>query len=412
MRGECVRVYRGKRGDVVRIRYVDASGKLVNETLGRTADGWTKKRARAVLEERRTDVRREGLRKPADVTFEQAANRWLERVGELKNHKRTTRADYAAVVRNHFVPHFGRRKIGTITTEDVDDYLVAKRSGSEALGARTLNLHVSRLGAILEMAVKDGLIRVNPVRGATRPKVPRSRWTVLSPVEVTAVLNAFDAMIAESTGEDRAWAETAKAMVVTMVFGWLRRGELLGLRWRDVELAHPNSPRLHVRQTFVRGHESAPKTDDGSRSIALARPLADELFRHLQRTNYGSPDDYVFCHPSKGTPVPSGCFKPLVTEALRRAGLERPMREYHDWRHTGITNAAASGMPPIEIMAMAGHADFKTTERYIDLAGVVFSSSVDLLSARFGEQSPKSGYKLHSDEGESGSASQIQENAA
>jgi integrase len=50
------------------------------------------------------------------------------------------------------------------------------------------------------------------------------------------------------------------------------------------------------------------------------------------------------------------------------------MREYHDWRHTGITNAAAAGLDPLAIMTMAGHADFKTTQRYIDLAGVVFGA--------------------------------------
>lgn len=80
----------------------------------------------------------------------------------------------------------------------------------------------------------------------------------------------------------------------------------------------------------------------------------------------------------------------------------------HDW-HTGITNAAAAGMPPIEIMAMAGHADFKTTERYIDLAGVVFSTSVELLSARFGAGSdPKSGSRVPLSERESGSGSRVE----
>jgi integrase len=395
MRGECVRLYRGKRGDVLRIRYQDASGALVNETLGAVADGWTRKRALAALEERRTDVRRDHLVKPAAETFAQVAEHWLATIPEIKNHRRTTRADYAAMVRNHLLPHFDKRNVAAITSADIDAYVVAKRSGKPPLAARTLNLHISRLHAIFELARKEGLIRVNPVADATRPKVPKSRWTILSPVEVMSVLKGFDAMIVDASDEtERAWSETAKAMVVTMVFAWLRRGELLGLRWRDVELAHPNGPRLHVRQTLVRGHESQPKTDDGSRSIALATPVAEELFRHLQRSHYASPDDFVFCHPTKGTPVPSGYFKPLVVEALRRAGVERSMREYHDWRHTGITNAAASGMPPIEIMAMAGHADFKTTERYIDLAGVVFSSSVELLSSRFGTMVPNSGSKV------------------
>lgn len=75
-------------------------------------------------------------------------------------------------------------------------------------------------------------------------------------------------------------------MVVTMLYAWLRRGELLGLRWRDVELGHPEGPRLHVRETWVRGHRSDPKTDEGSRTIALDAPLADALFEHMARSAY------------------------------------------------------------------------------------------------------------------------------
>jgi hypothetical protein len=87
------------------------------------------------------------------------------------------------------------------------------------------------------------------------------------------------------------------------------------------------------------------------------------------------------------------------------------MREYHDWRHTGVTNAAASGMPPIEIMAMAGHADFKTTQRYIDLADVVVNSSVEWMSERFGRTAPKSGSKVRDGEDVLGSTSRTEAEA-
>jgi hypothetical protein len=91
-------------------------------------------------------------------------------------------------------------------------------------------------------------------------------------------------------------------------------------------------------------------------------------------------DELVFCHPEKGTPVPSGYFGPLVCEALRRGAIDRPMREFHDWRHTGITNAAGAGMEPMAIMKMVGHANFSTTQRCISLAGVTFGGQVAKLS--------------------------------
>jgi hypothetical protein len=74
------------------------------------------------------------------------------------------------------------------------------------------------------------------------------------------------------------------------------------------------------------------------------------------------------------------------------------MREYHDWRHTGITNAAAAGMSPLSIMRMAGHSDFKTKQRYIDLAGVVFGDDVRRLSDWYGSSGTNNRYQVEADD--------------
>src|SRR4051794_4345054 len=117
------------------------------------------------------------------------------------------------------------------------------------------------------------------VSDAERPRVPKSRWTILSPVQIGAVMRALDELIDETAADvERAWRPTAKAMTGTMQDAWLRPGEVLGLRWRDVELSHPDGPRLHVRETFVRGHRGEPKNDDGNRTVALDEPLAEGLW--------------------------------------------------------------------------------------------------------------------------------------
>jgi integrase len=131
----------------------------------------------------------------------------------------------------------------------------------------------------------------------------------------------------------------------------------------------------------VRGYKGDPKTDDRARTIAIDGPLAEELGQHRRRSHFAGEDERVFCHPAKGTAIAGGYFAPIMKVALARAGVEEPMREFHDWRHTGITNAAAAGMSPLAIMRMAGHSDFKTTQRYIDLAGVVFGDEIRRLSA-------------------------------
>jgi hypothetical protein len=80
------------------------------------------------------------------------------------------------------------------------------------------------------------------------------------------------------------------------------------------------------------------------------------------------------------------------------------MREYHDWRHTGITNAAAAGMQPLAIMRAAGHTNFKTTQKYIDLAGVIFSDEAAKLSAWYGRSEVRSEVEAGEAETRSGSA--------
>ena len=407
--GACVLRYDGKRGTTWSIKYVDASGRQTRELLGPASEGWTKRKAEAALRARLTDVEREGYRKPSPVTFETCAREWLDTYPDAREHRRTTRADYRAMVEHHLIPWFGRMRLSEVTTADVDGYVAWKRRGKEPLSPRTLGGHLTRLHSIFDAARRQGLVQANPVSDAERPRVPRSRWTILSPVEIAAVMRALAELAEEAEDEtERAWRRTAKAMAVTMQYAWLRRGELLGLRWRDIDLSHPDGPRLHVRSTWVRGHDGDPKTDEGTRTFGIDGPLAEELWQHRRRTPFAGDDEHVFCNPTTGTPVHGGNFAAIMREALDRAGVEAPMREYHDWRHTGITNAAAAGMSPLAIMRMAGHADFKTTQRYIDLAGVVFGDEVRRLSDWYGAAGTKFWYEVGADEPQTRTGSGIE----
>jgi integrase len=162
----------------------------------------------------------------------------------------------------------------------------------------------------------------------------------------------------------------------------LRRGEILGLRWRDVDLADPSGALLRVRETFVRGAEDTPKSEAGERTIALGPKLAEELWQHRRRTAFPGDNERVFCHPEKGTPLDHKRYAGTLKAALAKAKIEKPMRPFHDGRHTSITNSAAAGLSPAALMARAGHSDFKTTQGYIDLAGETFRADAELLEQR------------------------------
>lgn len=221
------------------------------------------------------------------------------------------------------------------------------------------------------------------------PVEPRRRWRILTPAEIGAVERAFTEFVDEAAGEERAFAEQARVVFLTVVSAGLRCGEVLGLRWKDVALADPAGATLRVRETWVRGATDTPKSEKSERTIAIGQ-LAGELFDHRARTAYIGEDERVFCNPRTGGVLDERRYAATLRLALKRAGITDYVRPFHDFRHTSITNAAQAGMSPAALMARAGHSDFKTTQGYIDLAGETFREEAELLDARvFGRKELK-----------------------
>jgi integrase len=189
-------------------------------------------------------------------------------------------------------------------------------------------------------------------------------------------------MARTSLSEERAWREQARVVFLTLLGTGLRRGEVLGLRWRDVELADPEGALLRVRSTWVRGAEDTPKSEAGERTIALGSRVSDELFLHRGRSAFKGDDERVFGHPTKGSVLVHKRYAETLRLALAKAKIEKPMRPFHDARHSSITNAAAAGTAPEALMARAGDSDIATTQLYVDLAGERFRPEAERLERR------------------------------
>ena len=167
------------------------------------------------------------------------------------------------------------------------------------------------------------------------------------------------------------------------------------LSFRDVDLADPGGALLRVRETIVRGRPDTPKSEAGERTLAVGATLAEELWQHRRRSSFQGEDERVFVSPTKGTPFDPARYSKTLRLALERAEFDRPMRPFHDGRHTSITNSAASGASPAALMARAGHSNFKTTQVYIDLAGETFREEAERLEERIlGGTSTRNRYKV------------------
>jgi integrase len=386
--GAAVIKYEGKRGTVWRVKYRDAGGRQVMETLGRAGDGWTKRKAEAELRHRLADVDREGLRHVAPTTFETFAREWLASYPDAKGLKRSTRDSYETIVERHLVPALGSRKLEAIDVRMLEDYVAGKRRADFA--PRSINRQLNLLHAILEAARKRGLLRANVVELVDRLREPRRRWRILQPVEVGRVERAFRELAEAAEGAERRWIEQARIVFLVVLGVGLRRGEILGLRWRAVDLADPDGERLRVVETWVRDGVDTPKSEAGERTIALGPALAEELWQHRRASAFSGDDERVFCHPETGGPLPHKRYAETLRIALAKAKVDGPMR-FHDGRHSSITNAAAAGVGEMALMARAGHSDFATTRLYIDLAGETFREEAEILERRLNWTASRSG---------------------
>jgi integrase len=345
--------YHGKRGTVWRIKYRDASGRQVMETVGAERDGMTEKRARELLQERQVDVRRKAYCRPRPLTFKAYRATWFEQGNTRRRWAKRTEIQYRSILKR-LGEFFDPMPLGGIRPRHVAEYVAQQ---AECYAASTVSRDVSVLHDLFATAMREELVEANPAAGAEHPKKDKRRWRILQPAEVARVRKAF---------ED----EQARAIFLTLVLTGIRRHELQNLCWADVDLLEGV---LRVR---------ASKSEEGIRSIALSPALVKALEEHYQRTPFKGDSERVFCHPERGTRYSEKRWAEELRTALVAAGIDDYVRPFHDLRHTALTNEAASGSGPIALMSKAGHSDMKTTRIYLHLAGIVFHDEAAALERR------------------------------
>ncbi|HEX6490806.1 MAG TPA: tyrosine-type recombinase/integrase [Gaiellaceae bacterium] len=335
-----------------------AGGRQVKRALGlrrQPGSGLGLTRAQAEAELRRllqTVSSAPPLRERVDLA--EAGARYLERLA-LLGRRPSTLADYESILRVHLVPFFGGRSLEGIGPEQVEAYVGLKLQQGRAV--KTVLNQLRLLHGIFAFAERRGWAGRNPVKLVEKPRAaqgtePDVRF--LDEAELEALLAAVP--------DDRLGA-TERAIYLAAALSGLRRGELLALRWRDVDW---QAGLIRVRRSYTRGQFGPPKSRRGSRAVPLAARLAAELERHYRRSQFRADEDLVFCHPQLGSVYDPAKLRKRFCAAVERAGL-RPVR-FHDLRHTFGTRMAAAGAPLRALQEWLGHRDYKTTSIYADYA--------------------------------------------
>ena len=225
----------------------------------------------------------------------------------------------------------------------------------------------------------------NPLELVEAPASAEPETETLTAAEIAAVLKAYRVLEADADDAERPWYAAARRMTTVALSTGLRRGELLGLRWQDVELL---DRVIHVRQSFVRGEMTAPKSRAGRRTLPLGDVAAEALEEQFAGSRHRAPESIVFCHPALGTPLDPSKLSGFARKAITKAGVSSAFRPWHGLRHTSLTETAAASVPSMFVQAKAGHAQGSTTERYLHAARTSYPEMAELAESRlFGTKS-------------------------
>lgn len=346
-----------KRGPQWYAKYRLPDGRQAQKRIGphwtdrRTAcpDGYfTRTTAQAWLDDTLAKARRGEL--PGQVktgtTMLAAFEEWLAYKRDRKL-KLSTQIDYENMVTRYkrvFAEKFGSalrpEEVTPELVEEFRDELVA-----QGLSDRTVNKYLTVLHGVFVWARRRYRLMANPVAHVERrPNPKRGHIEVFSREEILALVRVAD-------------SEQDATIYLTAAFTGLRLGELLALRWRDVDFGNC---AIHVRQSFTNGRVDTPKSGQ-ERTVPMADEVAETLARLGRRDEHRGEHDLVFCG-AVGGHLAGHRLRDRYKAALRKAGL-RNLR-FHDLRHTFGSHAIRAA-DSREVMEWMGHQDLATTQRYL-----------------------------------------------
>lgn len=366
--------------------------------------GWRRKRARGpegVLTEaeaaarmleliREHDAEQTLLERDAEerrrrgVTFRELAAEYLRWLEDVKGAKPSTLRDHRCLLaspgqayrRGHgaspglIIAALGDRPAREITTREIEDVL--RSIASTGVAPRTVNKARQLICAVFNYGLRPSTygLTTNPAQDADRRREPDvAPLAFYSPGQIEALAQSLAdgthrdpsrpaLSPAEIEARSREDAQDAELVRVAAYAG-LRRGELVALRWRDVDFV---GHKIIVRRALSGETEVRSTKTRRAREVPLPAQAFGALERLSRRGEFTGPDDYVFAS-RLGRRIDPSALRRRYERARDAAGLE-PLR-LHDLRHTYGSLLVAGGIDLPSVKAAMGHSHITTTERYL-----------------------------------------------
>jgi len=319
----------------------------------------TKRDAERALHEMIVALEKGTYAKPNRLTLGEWLTQWFQSYVIMQTTPRTQES-YQSIMRCHLVPALGAIPLIQLQPQHLQSYYAralseGRADGSGGLSARSVLYHHRILSEALSHAVRVGMVARNVAEVVDPPRPTRPKLATLASDDIPKLLEAV--------------AETPYYVFFsTLLYTGLRRGELLALRWRNMDLDMASIYVVETAFKLASGEYviKEPKTPHSRRAVALPPSLALLLRQHRvdqektcsQLGRRLSDDDFVFARLD-GRPLDPNLMTRTFAKILRKAGL--PHVRLHDLRHTHATLMLKAGVHPKVVSERLGHASIAIT---------------------------------------------------
>ena len=314
---------------------------IFKNVLGKTQAEVKEKLKKALEEAKKIDITRAGK-----YTVASWMEEWFENVAKLKV-RTSSHQTYRGYIDHHIAPNIGKIPLEKLSTMDLQKLYrklmikgrverIESKDQPKGLSAKTVRNINQVISSAMDFAVAQKIISENPCKAVALPKIEHKEMQTIPAEQLQAFLKE-----AKETG-------VYEMYYIELATG-LRRGELLGLKWTDIDW---KNGIIKVRRSIARMNgeivESTLKTKNSYRAVTISQQAIEVLKEQKAKTN----DVYVFPSPNGG-PISPDSVNNMLKRVLARAGI--PKVRFHDLRHTFATIALQNGVDIKTVSGMLGH---------------------------------------------------------
>lgn len=371
-----------QRGDKYRVCFdygIDREGRRVRKY--RTFD--TKRDATRAFNEHKVKMDKRTQVMPSEYTFAQWLDYWYKDI-ILPQIEETTAYGYRGMIENYLKPQLGEIRLQKLTARDIQQYYTWLMD-EKKLSPNTVIKHHNLLTNTLNAAERQEYITKNPMRAVSPPKKRQREAKFYTPEQLGILL-------------DKAVGTRLELPVFICAYLGLRRGELCGLRWSDVDLEHKTITIENTRtQAGKKEIEKGTKTASSTRTLYLPDTLCDMLKAakenqqacRAEYKNAYDDNDYVVVMED-GRPFRPNYLSELFGKFL--ADNDLPKIVLHELRHTFASLSNQAGIPAYNIGKALGHSTPATTQKiYTHLLDQTHTQAVEGVAAIADEARRKAG---------------------